>query len=96
MAGMAGKNRYGRELVVDIKNWGGSRMCEKADELTLRFIGNYGSGIEEGQLKRLHGCVKGVTLEEMEEYVRLWRLVVRMEGGYVCKYLEYPGYACDS
>jgi hypothetical protein len=43
------------------------------DELTCRLISLKNTVINEGQLRLLHGCVRGHTLEELETYVKLWR-----------------------
>ena len=43
------------------------------DELTCRLISLHNTVIDEGQLRVVHGCVRGHTLEELETYVRLWR-----------------------
>ncbi len=62
----------------------------RSDELTCRLISLKNTVIDKGQLRLLHGCVCGHTLEELEEYVRLWRHVVEERENYVCKYPTIP------
>ena len=62
----------------------------RSDELTCRLISLKNTVIDEGQLRLLHGCVCGHTLEELEEYVRLWRHVVEEREDYVRKYPTIP------
>jgi hypothetical protein len=45
----------------------------QGDELTCRLINLHNNAIDGGQLRLLHGCVRGHTLEELEAYVNLWR-----------------------
>jgi hypothetical protein len=45
----------------------------KGDELTCRLINLYNNVIDDGQLRLLHGCVRGHTLEDLEAYVKSWR-----------------------
>ena len=58
----------------------------KCDELTCRLISLHNTVIDEGNLKLLHGCARGHTLEEFEAYVKLWRHVVDEREEYMCKY----------
>jgi hypothetical protein len=44
----------------------------ESDELTCSLISLHNTVIDEGQLRLLHGCVRGHTLEELEAYVKLW------------------------
>jgi hypothetical protein len=72
--------------------------CEeggRSDELTCRLISLKNTVIDEGQLRLLHGCVCGHTLEELEEYVRLWRHVVEEREDYVRKYPTIPDDGVD-
>jgi hypothetical protein len=62
----------------------------RSDELTCILISLKNTVIDEGQLRLLHGCARGHTLEEFEEYVRLWRHVVDERDDYVRKYVTIP------
>ena len=67
----------------------------RSDELTCRLISLKNTVIDKGQLRLLHVCVRGHTLEELEEYVRLWRHVEDEREDYMRKYPKIPTISDD-